>query len=332
MQVKQPYPPWLIGRRPVLTQELLVATEAATVTESVDGQDGENGHLANVLDRLSIEAPDGWGIRWHDPARSLELSAIQHALSDATAVAARLDAARDGVDADADADEPGVVVQPAATSWCWFDREGRDDLDRHRRAVVETMAGHHRVKAGGGPASAAVDFVEALPGSPPDFEADAAMAAFGPKPGERIQVRHGKPDGSAYELGPAEVVDRADGGEIRVERAMTGGGTYDALGAEREAGDRAVSTFVEGRWWYPTVYRSADGGRKGTYVNVGTPIEVFPDRVRYMDLHVDVIKRPAGAVEVVDGDELDGAVSAGLVPESIAARAHQVAASVANAL
>ena len=121
-------------------------------------------------------------------------------------------------------------------------------------------------------------------------------------------------------------------GTVTVERAMTGGGTYDALGVERREGDVATTTFVEGRWWYPTVYRGADGDHRGTYVNVCTPVEVFPDCARYVDLHVDVVKRPGGEVRRVDDDELDAAVEAGDVPEPLAERAREVAASIENAL
>jgi predicted RNA-binding protein associated with RNAse of E/G family len=113
---------------------------------------------------------------------------------------------------------------------------------------------------------------------------------------------------------------------------MTAGGTYDALGVERRAGDVATTTFVEGRWWYATVYRGADGERRGTYVNVCTPVECFPDAVRYVDLHVDVVKAPDGEVRRVDDDELDEAVADGEISEPLAERARQVAASIESAL
>jgi predicted RNA-binding protein associated with RNAse of E/G family len=113
---------------------------------------------------------------------------------------------------------------------------------------------------------------------------------------------------------------------------MTAGGTYDALGVSRSAGDVAITKVREGRWWYPTVYRGSDGERKGTYVNVCTPVECFPDAVRYVDLHVDVVKGPDGEVRRVDDDELDDAVAAGLVSEALAEKARSVATSLESAL
>jgi Ribonuclease G/E len=147
-----------------------------------------------------------------------------------------------------------------------------------------------------------------------------------------VGLVHGKPDGRAFDLGPAEVTSRGADGSVTLQREMTPGGSYDALGVERRAGDVAITKIEEGRWWYPTVYRGADGTKRGTYVNVCTPVEVFPDGVRYVDLHVDVVKHADGTVERVDDDELDEAVAADNVPEPLAQRARDVASAVENAL
>jgi predicted RNA-binding protein associated with RNAse of E/G family len=58
---------------------------------------------------------------------------------------------------------------------------------------------------------------------------------------------------------------------------------------------------------------------------------VFPRTVRYVDLHVDVVKHPDGTVERVDEDELDAAVDAGHVAEALAKKARKVADAVENA-
>ncbi|MFC6737203.1 DUF402 domain-containing protein, partial [Halolamina salina] len=155
---------------------------------------------------------------------------------------------------------------------------------------------------------------------------------FGPHEGDYVRIDHGKPAGRRIVLGEGEVVERDDDGTLAVEREMTGGGTYDALGTRRESGDTALTKFREGRWWYPTTYRSADGEHKGTYVNVCTPVELFPDSVCYVDLHVDVIKQPDGTVERVDDDELDAAVEAGELSEELAEKARSVASSIERAI
>jgi Ribonuclease G/E len=203
------------------------------------------------------------------------------------------------------------------------------------------MAGHHRVKAASDDASRAVDLVEALssngawsgaPDADGDFPFEAVADTFGPAVCDDVRLEHGKPDGRLLVLGRAEVTGRDADGSLTLRRKMTAGGTYDALGVDREAGDVAITTVREGRWWYPTVYRDADGDRKGTYVNVCTPVECFPDAVRYVDLHVDVVKGPDGEVRRVDDDELDAAVAAGQVSEVLAEKARSVAASLVEAL
>ena len=166
----------------------------------------------------------------------------------------------------------------------------------------------------------------------PDFPFDVVTRQFGPVEGDTVEIRHGKPDGRAFSLGSGEVTDWEPDGSLDVTRTLSGSGTYDGLGTRREAGDTAVTKFREGRWWYPTVYRSAEGEHRGTYVNVCTPVECFPDEVRYVDLHVDVVKRPDGTVERVDDDELDDAVADGHVTETLAGRAREVAESIERAL
>jgi Ribonuclease G/E len=203
------------------------------------------------------------------------------------------------------------------------------------------MPGHHRVKATHDGASAAVDFVEALcdPGTG-ETDADDGVGfpfgvvtrQFGPAEGDAVRIEHGKPDGRLVVLGTGTVTDRDPAGSVTVRREMTPGGSYDALGVPRAAGDVAVTTLREGRWWYPTVYRDAEGDRKGTYVNVCTPVEVFPDAVRYVDLHVDVVKHADGTVDRVDDDELDEAERDGTVPPALAEKARSVATSIERAL
>jgi len=194
------------------------------------------------------------------------------------------------------------------------------------------MPGHHRIKAGSADASVGVDFVEALCSLDDSaFPFETVADVFGPNEGDSVEIGHGKPAGHYISLGAGTVTGRDDD-SITVRRELSGGGTYDGLGVDREAGDTATTTFREGRWWYPTVYRDSDGSVKGTYVNVCTPLECFPETVRYVDLHVDVLKHADGTIERVDDDELAEAVAAGQLSESLAEKARSVATALENAL
>jgi len=334
VQVREPTAPWE-SDRPLLDTDLELPGSLARLVRGGTSQRGTGA--ADIVDLIAADPHDGWAVRWGWLADDAGFDALDAALAAANERAADLEAAlADAPDPDEGA--PGRVWEGTATRWCWFGRESRFALDEIRGEVVATMPGHHRIKAGTDAASAAVDFVEAMCGADASVDGDLDLPfevvtrQFGPRKGDRLGIGHGKPDGRLVSLGEGEVAEWDPAGTVTVRREMSPGGTYDALGTDREAGDVAVTKFKEGRWWYATVYRDADGNRKGTYVNVCTPVEIFPDAVRYVDLHVDVVKHADGGIERVDDDELDDAETDGDVPSDLADRARRVAGAVENAL
>ncbi|MDG5778792.1 DUF402 domain-containing protein [Haloarculaceae archaeon H-GB2-1] len=328
VQVTDPAAPWE-RERPSLDTSLSVGGGLLTLARGGSGSRSRQPEMAEIL---PTDPPEGWRPVWSGRADDAGLDALDDALSRGVERAEAVDDALGS--APDEPGEPGAIVDAQTTAWVWFGRESRFALDEARRAVTTTMAGHHRTKAANESASAAVDLVEALhPDADAEFPFAAVTRQFGPTAGDSVGIGHGKPDGRLIELGDGHVVERDPEKErITVEREMSPGGTYDALGTDREAGDVAVTKFTEGKWWYPTTYRDADGNAKGTYVNICTPVEVFPETVRYVDLHVDVVKHADGTVERVDDDELDAAVEAGYITDALAEKARSVAGAVANAL
>ncbi|MFC5970763.1 DUF402 domain-containing protein [Halomarina salina] len=332
VQIREAVAPWS-DDRPVCTTDLTVETELARLVRS-DQSDATTGGV-ELASLLPTDPRDGWAVRWDERADDADLDALGATLDRLNERAAVLDALPNPASAGESGDEPGRLTDGLATTWCWFGRESRFALDDLRREVTPTMGGHHRAKAATNAASAAVDFAEAVcddAGDGGEFPFAALTRQFGPREGDTLALGHGKPAGHLVVLGRGEVTDYDPVGKVTLEREMTPGGTYDALGVERRAGDVAVTKLQEGRWWYPTVYRGSDGERRGTYVNVCTPVELFPDVARYVDLHVDVVKHADGRVERVDDDELDEAVAVGEIPEPLAEKARAVASAVENAL
>ncbi|AQL42364.1 RNA-binding protein [Halorientalis sp. IM1011] len=332
VQVREPTPPWG-SDRPVLDTEIRFPGELVRLVRG--GKTTRGGGPADVVDLIPTDPREGWGVRWGRRADDADFDTLDDVLATYNEQAESLDASLE------DAPDPGEGKLArrwagTATRWLWFGRESRFALDERRREAAPTMAGHHRIKAGDDRASAAVDFAEAVCGpaasDDADFPFDVVTRQFGPREGDRVEIGHGKPDGRYISLGRGEVAEYDPDGTVTVSRELSPGGTLDAIGEPIEAGDVAVTKFKEGRWWYATVYRDAEDRRKGTYVNVCTPVEVFPDTVRYVDLHVDVVKHGDGRVERVDDDELDDAVEAGNVPEKLAEKARSVASAVENAL
>lgn len=328
VQVIDPQPPWS-DRAPGVSTTLRVPGSIVTLERghdgpTVNGETAESTALLRSMDLLEATAPEPWGVRWEPYAADASLAVREAALEAAAETAREIETA---LDTTAPLEHP---VTPAATRWFLFGREARYALDKHRAAATQTIDGHHRIKAVGGTAATAVDFVEAVCDSPRVTE-DTLIEQFGPAVGDTVTLHHGKPHGEAYSLGAGTVTAR-EGATVTVEREMTSRGTYDALGTERVPGDRAITRCVEGRWWYPTVYRGADDTTKGTYVNIATPLELYPDRIQYTDLYIDVVQRPDATPEIVDADELTAAVDAGDVPEELAEKAKTVARSVKRAL
>lgn len=335
VQIVEPRPPWSADE-PLLDADFVAPAGLATLVRGTSGQpvtveggDADAGReLVGLTELLDVDIPEGWRIRWDRAAVDADIDTLRTALRRA---ADRAEVIRDALDEPA-RDEPRRLTAPLAAAHVWFGRECRFALDDVRREVTTTMPGHHRTKAAARAASAGVDLAEALCEPSGAFPFDVVTRQFGPNEGDSLRVGHGKPDGRLIVLGTGDVVEWDSEGMIALRREMTPGGTYDALDATREAGDIALTKFHEGRWWYPTVYRDAEGQRKGTYVNVCTPVEIFPQMVRYVDLQVDVVKHRDGRVERVDDADLDADVDAGLIPGAVAEKARSVASSLESAL
>ncbi|MFB6086135.1 MAG: DUF402 domain-containing protein [Halodesulfurarchaeum sp.] len=344
VQIRHPVPPWS-DSRPTLDTAIRAPGGLATLLRGVEATvagtpSGSAGReLARTTEILPVTIPAHWGVEWGPGATGADMEALETALARVVDLAHDIEGALEGgaepiADESApDTDGDPVVTRPRSTVWIRFGRESRFAMDDVRGAVTETIPGHHRIKAGGEDAATGVDFVEALGTAPDEFPFGAVTEAFGPIVGDAVRIVHAKPDGDEFALGRGTVTDRTvEKARITVERELSSSGTYDAIGTEREPGDTATTRFAEGRWWYPTVYRGEGGESKGTYVNVATPVEIFPSAVRYVDLYVDVVKRPDGAVEIVDREELDAAREAGHVPEAAAEKAVDVAERVAEGL
>lgn len=312
-------PSWSDGS-PVVAAGERVGNELVTLVRGGSGARVEGGspedatQLSRTAATLGVDPPSDWGVVYSHDALDAEMDELAEALNDA---AERADGGRTEDEA----------------AWVWLGREGRAFYDEKRGEEVTTVPGHHRLKATDNAAAAGVDIAESIvedPDASGEVPFRAVTRRFGPSEGDFVEILHGKPDGRFPSLGRGEVAE-TDGREVTVERRISSSGVYDALGVEREEGDVATTRFEEGTWAYPTVYSGKDGETKGTYVNICTPIEVFPEAVRYIDLHVDVIKVD-GETRIVDEEELNEAVSEGRIDSEVAEEALRVAEGVEEGL
>jgi hypothetical protein len=198
-----------------------------------------------------------------------------------------------------------------------FPFASKSRLDEMRSAVLPTLLLHHRLKI---IASAQVDLAEeeALPHHPEmreslsrDMERAFIWSRY--ESGSELAIEHVKPDGRVLLLSEGEIV-KADYARKRLvlkRFKFKGRSKYDGLGIPKQEGDYAVSEIREGDWYCSHTYFRTNGERIGTYYNINTPVEFYPDRIRYIDLEIDVVQFTEGRVVVVDEEELEKQFNAG---------------------
>lgn len=191
-------------------------------------------------------------------------------------------------------------------------------LDEYRGTVSPTIRMHHHYKSCGGGVSSAVDMAERLLlGGRPAEEVEEllgrTLAPYFPFEGSEVAIEHVKLVGGALSLGRAVIEEYEEGSHLRYVREMRSDGVYDGLGIEKEAGDLAITEVMIGEYHTATRYYSEGGRLKGAYINLNTPVEVYPSKIRYVDLDIDICVWPGGDAEVVDEELLGRAALDGVV-------------------
>ncbi len=201
-------------------------------------------------------------------------------------------------------------------------------LDRMRGEVVPTMEGHHRFRI---ISSEYVDLVEREVEKFP-FKMEEAvkkrLILDTLERGKGLKIEHVKPEGNLIQLQGGEITFLSgDKGEMVIRRPLKGG-RYDGLGMIIDKGDYAMTRVREGDWVVKHSYYSAEGGLKGEYWNINTPVEFYPERVRYVDLHIDVVLKGEEKPQIIDRDQLERLVEMNCIKEELAFKALQVAESL----
>ena len=195
-------------------------------------------------------------------------------------------------------------------------------LDECRREVAPTVQRHHYHKACGGEVSSAAEMAERLllrgrPAEEVEEMLRRTLEPYFPFEGSEILIEHVKLSGYVLSLGRAVIEAYDEDSIIRYTRELRGGGIYDGLRVVKEAGDRAVTEARPGEYYTVTRYFSRGGRFKGTYINLNTPLELYPSKVRYVDLEVDICVWPGGDIEVVDEEMLERAAAEGVITDRL---------------
>ena len=271
----------------------------------------------------------GYGVHWRSSARDADEQTLRDELSKLEEELVKVEEAAKRL---IEEGRTGVVASGEKICIMEVSSPDKETLDEIRDKVIPTAKLHHSVKSVGSETlQSIIDYEEEVLGidrSVRDLLAAGLLRYIASRlEGRRIRIEHVKLDGKVVELGPAYVREaRVEGGglRLRLERQVRSPGVYDGLGVEKEPGD-TIETIVDTREWIVVHhYYSRDGSLKGTYINVNTPPEVSTDRIRYIDLTVDVVKKPDGITSVIDVEELRRQAEAGIVGEKLLERIREV--------
>jgi protein associated with RNAse G/E len=179
-------------------------------------------------------------------------------------------------------------------------------MDEERNKIVPTVLNHHRLRI---IASEYVDLMEKkeLSNHPERRKAvsenlEKRLVWDTYASGKEIGLVHVKLDGQILSLSEGEVI-QANFNKRRLilkRSKFKGRSAYDGLDLPKQEGDYAITEVKEGEWFYRHTYLRKNGEIIGWYYNINTPVEFYPEEIRYVDLDIDVVGRPDGKAEVKD--------------------------------
>ena len=294
---------------------VLISEESVRVSHKIKG---------SVRDKLielgKILRPEDWGIIWRTGAANADVAELQEEievlakeaekLMQLSKNAPALIKLRNGFDV--------LNIQ--------FPARSKIKLDGIRAQVFPTVSHHHWLKSYANNLTRIIDFAEKYLAKSVSMETlntainEMLKKEFLPQEGKLLKIYHIKPNGREVILGPAKVImiKEDNGFEYRMFRRFVPGGYYDGIGAPKEAGDYGVTIVRVLDDKLITAYFSVDNKLKGIYINLNTPIEVYPDGFRYIDLEIDVVLAKDNQIRILDTQRLDRYVEEGIISKNLA--------------
>ena len=264
---------------------------------------------------LSIDLGD-WGILWRTAAAYKDWNVLRDEIIKLSKLADRIEKSFSYT-------SPSLVIEGRNIYEVEFGGGAKKKLDEIRNRVVPTVPGHHQLKAYDPELSFAVDIAEGILAKIPNQSEkvrigfwEALLKNKGPKKGWLFSLDHYKPDGQRMRIGPGEIVEISlEPLKVTIKRHLKPGKFYDGLELPIEFGDYAITEIEAGKWWFVHRYYDKNGNLKGEYYNINTPVEIYTDRARYIDLEVDIVKWPDGKKEIIDKEKLTQHYEDGVISE-----------------
>lgn len=103
--------------------------------------------------------------------------------------------------------------------------------------------------------------------------------------------------------------------DYSIKRVFRRAGVFDGLSVKKDTGDYDIMEFLPDVPMVLHKYYGRDGTFKGIYVNLNTPPDFSRNKIRYLDMEVDVVA--GDEVRVIDVDKLEKAYELGIVGEDL---------------
>jgi len=307
------------AKQPVLATNLKIVGDYAILVQ--DSKVGVSLKIRDLNKRAELYtlgkalAPEGWGIIWRESSSNQTRETLENEIAELAKKAKILN------EKALHAEAPTLLIEGSYfmdVEFPWFSKRKMDKL---RASAAPTLDGHHFYKSCGDRVSAALEMAEDLLEKGEDRKEveklfkEQVLHEF-PEESSLVDVKHIKLSGIIFHLGQATIESLEDE-QIKYSRIIRSDGFYDGLGVKKESEDRAVSETKIGEWCITTKYFSPSGEWKGTYINLNTPVEVYPNTIRYVDLEVDVCIHSDGTSKTLDMEKLEKALENGIISQKL---------------
>jgi hypothetical protein len=198
-------------------------------------------------------------------------------------------------------------------------------LDDVRREVAPTTPYHHMLRAEANNSSGIVELLDIIAShtKPEDLEhwirewlVDRILNS------KEVRLEHVRMGQRPVVLGPGKAEEASvsdEGISVVIKRSIRSQGTYDGLGVPKEPGDTVITRVWEKRWYVIHEYYGKNEELKGIYVNINSPPEIMPNgTISYLDLGMDIVKRPGEPCEIIDVEEFREAYGPGGLSPDVA--------------
>ena len=289
-------------------------------------------NLKTLASLMKIEG--NWGIKWRSAATIGKVDELmldlQNTVKYANEILSKFDKAKKGE----------LIYAGQFFGIMVFSSENKNRLDEIRSKVYPTVKGHHKYKSLSDELTEIVDYSEYMLLSKPEMADDISEILLRyvyekAKEKTRIEIEHVSIlDNTIKKLTPGQIIKLTvedNEAYVTVKRVFRSKGVYDGLGVEKEPGDYDLMEFSTK---YPVIihkYFSKNGEFKGIYLNINSPPEIVPGKIRYIDYEVDVVATK-NEVREIDVEKLEKAVKEGILEPSEAEEKLEIARKTSKLL